>query len=152
MKKAISLVGVGAMVLMLGLGSGLAQQSAPKDPATAPVVTQAKPATPADAAKEKTVAGKPGTEVKVEKAAPATPTVGKEAAKATSAKTATPAPPKGAADQATEKSTVAKPIADTKVDKTKSAPAVKVTTTDSAKSAVEKAPEKAADVKTPVKQ
>ena len=68
MKKVISLVGAGAMVLMLGLGSGLAQTSASKESTTVPAVTQTKPGTPADVEKAKTVPVKPGMEVKTEKA------------------------------------------------------------------------------------
>jgi hypothetical protein len=83
MKKIVSLIGVGAMVMALGLGSAIAQQTT--DPKATPVTPPAKE----QPAPEK---AKPGMEMKAD-------------AKANEVKPGTPAPAAPVAGKADEKAT-----------------------------------------------
>jgi hypothetical protein len=166
MKKIVSLIGVSVMVLALGLGSGLAQQTAPKETPPVPAAAQEKQAAPADVVKEKMPLAKPGVEVKPDKGAPVaspavkTPekaalesktgtvaTAGKEMEKAATPKMQTEVKPlkaaaqPGSMSQPTDKAAVAKSAVETKSEK----PNV-------GKEIVDKNPVKSDDVKTPIKQ
>ncbi len=109
MKKIVSFVGVSAMVLMLGLGSGFAQQTTPKEVPAAPAVTQAKPGAVTDVAKEKALPAKPGVDVKAEKGTPVAPPATKavdktgEVKAAVGSKAEKAAVPKAATEKAPEK-------------------------------------------------
>jgi hypothetical protein len=163
MKKIVSLVGIGAMVLMLGLGSGMAQQSAPKETSSVPASTQMKSGVPTGVEKDKTLPAKPGAELKSEKGTPMSPAAGKATEKTAEVKAT------GTAKEA-EKTVVPKPGVEVKPDqaapqKSSAGPSTDKTTaavkqaTDAKsekvatpKAALEKAPEKAEATKPPAKQ
>jgi hypothetical protein len=171
MKKIATLVGVSAVVMMLGLGSGYAQQVVPKESAAITSATPTKQATMTDVEKGKALPAKPGLDVKAETGAPVAAsavkpedqagemkaTVGDKTEKAASTpkemeKAAAPktdlgvkpekaAPLNSSAGEATGKTVAAKSASNIKPEKA----------TDT-KSATEKIPEKAGELKPPAKQ
>lgn len=129
MKKMVSVVGIGAMVIALGLGSGFAQQQ----PASGSSATPVKQADPVTAGKETPQAVKPVVAVTPEKGAPSTVPAEKAKDTASTAKPAT--------GVNVEKAEPAKPVVEVKPDKGATA-----------KPAAEVKPEKAAPAKTPVEK
>jgi hypothetical protein len=171
MKKIVSLIGVSAMVLMMGLGSGVAQQTIPKETLAAPATAPVKQAAPTDVVKEKSLPTKPGVEVKGEKGAPVAPSSVKASEKATGLKAAVDSKTEKAATtgKEMEKAATPKPNAEVKPDKATppqssvGQPIDKTATTKSAldaksekavapKPTAEKAPVKGEDLKPPAKQ
>jgi hypothetical protein len=166
MKKIVSLIGVSVMVLALSLGSGVAQQTAPKESPPAPAAAQVKQAVPTDVVKDKTPVAKPGAEVKTEKGAPVVSPAVKAPEKAALESKTEAAPPTG---KGMEKAATPKLQPEVKPPKAVGQQGSVGTVTDKAavaKSAVESKPEKAGvakeitdkkpakseDLKTPVKQ
>lgn len=98
MKRAIVLMGAGALVVTLGLGSGFAQQTSPSSTTPPSAVVQPKAPAADDMAKEKAPVSKPAA------------TVGTEAAG------------KPAADKPADKATMTKPVENGKAEKATTAP------------------------------
>ena len=121
MKKIVSFVGVSAMVLMLGLGPGFAQQTTSKETPAVPAVTQVKPGAVTDVEKEKTLPAKPGVDLKSEKGTPVPPSATKAGDKTGEVKAAVGSKAEQAATAGKEAEKVATPKPNVEVKPEKAA-------------------------------